>query len=229
MSSVEAELLQSRPPRLAAARLLAGLALLALAFPATAQNAAPRGSPTASSPTVAPQSQQAPSRGSPAQRPAQKPLPPAMRVQPPAPPVQPVNSYAGLWIDHTGDGAIELAPCAKAPDQLCGTIVWLKSTTDAAGQPLRDGYNEDERLRRRPICGLPVIGGLRRQPAGSYDEGWIYDPRQGKSFDLELTLKAADRLQVTGYKGVKFLSRTFVWTRAAGPLARCGAVQARTL
>jgi uncharacterized protein (DUF2147 family) len=126
---------------------------------------------------------------------------------------------------------VELGACGDKPpdrDRICGWIVALKVPNDDKGRPLRDGYNEDEKLRRRPICGLPVLGGLKRQPSGAYDEGWIYDPRQGKSFDVELTLKGqdrqgADRLQVVGYKGVKFLSKTFMWTRSAGasPIPRC--------
>lgn len=153
---------------------------------------------------------------------------PQMRMQP-QPGAAPANGVTGLWIDHTGDGAVEIAPCAaNAPDRLCGRIVWLKNPNDESGRPLRDGYNEDESQRRRTICGLPVIGDARRQPGGTYDEGWIYDPRQGKAFSVEITLKDPNRLQVMGYKGVKFLSKTFMWTRATAELPRCGTVQAKT-
>ncbi len=140
---------------------------------------------------------------------------------------QTAGGPVGLWLDHTGRGAVEIAPCAKS---LCGRIVWLKEPTDKAGRPLVDGLNEDKRKRSRPICGLQVIGDVQRQQDGSWDNGWIYDPEQGESFDLELRLRGADGLQVKGYKGLKFLSETYQWKRTAAiPGQRCeqaGAVPA---
>jgi len=128
------------------------------------------------------------------------------------------SGYQGVWLDDTGEGAIEIAPCAEA---MCGRVVWLKSPLDKSGKPLIDGNNPDARQRSRPICGLPIIGGLKRQRDGSWDAGWIYDPKQGKQFDVELRLRAQDTLQVTGYLGVKFLSETFIWKRAPVDLKRC--------
>ncbi|MET0568118.1 MAG: DUF2147 domain-containing protein [Hyphomicrobiaceae bacterium] len=128
---------------------------------------------------------------------------------------QPVAPQAaGVWIDHTGRGAVEIAPC---PEGLCGRIVWLQQPNDKSGQLLRDERNEDRAKRSQPICGLQIIGGLKLQTDGSWDNGWIYDPDQGERFDVELRLRNPDQLQVKGYKGVKFLSETYQWKRAATP------------
>ncbi len=144
-----------------------------------------------------------------------KPAAPSMLPMPP--------TYEGLWYDHTGDGAVEIAPCG---DKLCGRIVWLKAPNDRAGRPLVDDLNPDPNRRRQPICGLYVIGELKRQQDGTWDRGWIYDPNEGKAYDVELRLRAADTLQVTGYLGVKFLSETLTWKRAPDNLQRCD-MQAR--
>lgn len=120
----------------------------------------------------------------------------------------------GVWIDHTGRGAVEIAPC---PEGLCGRIVWLQEPNDKAGQLLRDEKNGDRTKRAQPICGLQIIGGLKPQPDGSWDNGWIYDPEQGERFDVELRLRNPNQLQVMGYKGLKFLSETYQWKRAATP------------
>jgi uncharacterized protein (DUF2147 family) len=135
-----------------------------------------------------------------------------------APPNQ-TAGFAGIWLDDTAEGAIEIAPCGE---RLCGRIVWLKNPNDkATGRPLMDGYNPETTKRKRPICGLPVIGDLKRQTSGAWDAGWIYDPKEGKSYDLELKLRSPDRLVVTGYLGTKFFSESFVWTRAPASLPRC--------
>ncbi|MGE8941676.1 DUF2147 domain-containing protein [Leptospira interrogans] len=133
-------------------------------------------------------------------------------------PAAPVTPTAGIWVDDTGQGAIEILPCG---DLLCGRIVWLKDPNAKDGRPQTDVLNPNAGQRQRPICGLQVIGNLKQQSNGSWDNGWIYDPKEGKSYDVAISLRAPDKLQVTGYLGVKFLSETFTWTRAPAELQRC--------
>lgn len=132
-------------------------------------------------------------------------------------------SEAGIWLDHTGSGAIEIVPCGT---QLCGHIIWIKNPLNAAGQPLSDKYNPQPVKRARPICGLQVIGNLKRQPGSGWDQGWVYDPKEGKTYDVEVRSSGRDRLTVTGYMGVKLFSQTKTWTRAPASQPRCrGATQ----
>ena len=70
------------------------------------------------------------------------------------------------------------------------------------------------------ICGLPVLGSLQRV-SGGWDNGWVYDPEQGAQFDAAIELVTRDRLTLTGYKGVKFFSKSFTWRRAPADLPRC--------
>lgn len=149
-------------------------------------------------------------------------------------PAAPATGPVGVWIDHTGRGAVEIVPCGPPPApgaapaapetaNLCGRIVWLQKSTDDKGQPLRDILNKDAAKRGGPICGLQIIGDVKPQRNGTWDNGWIYDPEQGSSFDVEIALKSPETLQVKGYLGVKFLSETFVWRRAKEPPPKCGA------
>jgi uncharacterized protein (DUF2147 family) len=129
----------------------------------------------------------------------------------------------GIWFNHTGRGAVEIRPCATSgrdANRLCGFIVWLKDPNNKRGEPLTDGYNTEPSKRRRPICGLPVLGALQRV-GGGWDNGWVYDPEQGAQFDAAIDLAARDRLTLTGYKGIKFFSKTFTWRRAPADLPRC--------
>lgn len=130
----------------------------------------------------------------------------------------PPPPLVGVWIDHTGRGAIEIAQCGQT---LCGRIVWTKDTLDAKGQPLRDMLNPDKAKRGQPICGLQIIGDVKAQRNGTWDEGWIYDPEKGEEYSVELALRQPDVLQVKGYLGVKFLSETFTWRRAPPDQQRC--------
>lgn len=125
---------------------------------------------------------------------------------------------AGLWYDDTGRGAVELLPCGA---NLCGRIVWLKDPLNDKGQPLVDRYNPNPARRTTPICGLQIIGGLKPMPEGTWDTGWIYDPKTGSAYDAAIQLQRADQLKVTGYKGVKLFSKSFTWMRAPADLPRC--------
>jgi uncharacterized protein (DUF2147 family) len=135
-----------------------------------------------------------------------------------APPIE-----TGIWINHTGKGAVEIRPCGPsgaAARSLCGFIVWLKEPNNKYGQPLTDRDNPVASKQRRTLCGLPVLGSLQRV-SGGWDNGWVYDPEQGSQFDAAIQLSSRDRLTLTGYKGVKFFSKSFQWKRAPAGLQRC--------
>lgn len=130
----------------------------------------------------------------------------------------PLSGAVGIWYDTRREGAVEIVPCGE---RLCGHIVWLEKPNDNTGRPLTDRLNPLRASRQRLICGLQVIGNLELQRSGAWDAGWIYDPKEGRSYDLELQLRSADRLEVTGYIGSKLLSESFMWTRAPPDLDRC--------
>jgi uncharacterized protein (DUF2147 family) len=127
------------------------------------------------------------------------------RAQPPTSPL------VGVWIDHTGRGAVEIASCGSS---LCGYIAWLKDPNQPNGKPLVDA-------KGRPVCGLQIIGEMKPQSDGSWDNGWIYDPDRDEQYSVELRLKAKDQLQVHGYLGIKMMGETYQWTRASANQARC--------
>jgi uncharacterized protein (DUF2147 family) len=138
-----------------------------------------------------------------------------------APGDAPMPPEVGLWYNHSGKGAVEIRPCDNSTSRLCGNIVWLKDPNGKNGQALKDGRNTRSSLRGRPICGLPVLGSLRRMRGGGWDDGWVYDPEVGKTFDAAIKLASRDRLILTGYKGIKLFSKSFTWKRAPNDLPRC--------
>ena len=113
----------------------------------------------------------------------------------------------GIWMNDTGRGAVEIKQCGNA---LCGNVVWVKSATDSKG------------------CGKQIIGGVAPVGGGRWDNGWIYSPEKGRKYDVELTPLKNGTLRVTGYAGVKFLSKTMIWTRAPQDLQLCGQTVAKT-
>lgn len=137
---------------------------------------------------------------------------------------KPAADIAGVWLDHTGRGAVEIAPCGQ---KLCGHIYWLQSTVDTkTGRVLIDHKNPDTAKRKQPMCGVQIIGNLVKTGTGRAGAIWgggkIYNPEDGDSHDVEVQLLGPDRLQVMGYAGFKFLNETYTWTRAPATATRCG-------
>lgn len=126
----------------------------------------------------------------------------------------------GLWLDNEGKAAVEVKGCGA---ELCGNIVWLRQPLDPKGKPWTDILNPDTGKRGRPVCGLQIIGGLKHDGKGQWQDGWIYDPEEGKNFNVELSLNDPNTLKVFGYAGIKLLSETMLWKRLPGDSARCKA------
>lgn len=124
----------------------------------------------------------------------------------------------GVWYDDTGRGAVKIELCGA---KLCGKIYWLKDLVNAEGKPLIDRHNPNENQRNRPICGLQVFGGVTKMETGEWDSGWIYDPKEGKSYSVAMQLADEDTLKVTGYLVMKMMGRTLTWKRAPADLPSC--------
>jgi len=87
------------------------------------------------------------------------------------------SSPHGVWIDHTGRGAVEITDCGG---KLCGRLVWFKDT-----QHSKEG------------CEFQVIGNVRPVATNKWDGGWIIDPDKDpkKKYDVEITLLSDTKLR----------------------------------
>lgn len=103
----------------------------------------------------------------------------------------------GIWFDHNGRGAVEIAPCASGKG-LCGFVVHIKESKNA------------------DRCGLQILGNVT--PDGG---GWIYSPERGRKYPVALTRLSDGKLRVVGNAG-SFFTKTFTWNRAPDDVARCG-------
>lgn len=117
----------------------------------------------------------------------------------------------GVWLTGSGKSHVKLAPCANDKKKLCGEIVWLRSPKGKDGKPRRDAKNDDKSLRKRPIMGLRVLWDLEYEGKGEWEDGEIYNPEDGESYDAELEEVDANTLKVSGC--VWFICKTQTWKR----------------
>jgi uncharacterized protein (DUF2147 family) len=127
----------------------------------------------------------------------------------------------GRWMTQGGEGVIAIAPCGSS---ICGRIDWMQ-TPPAVRSALRDNHNPDPSRRARPICGLQIIYGFKHDEADPdrWEQGSIYDPQSGHTFQAQITLEDSDHLRLRGYIGIPLLGASQVWTRVSQDRPRCGA------
>ncbi len=124
----------------------------------------------------------------------------------------------GLWLDNDGRAAIEIERCERT---LCGRVVWIKDPNDTSGKPWVDQLNPVPSKRETPICGLQIMGDLKREADGNWTGGWIYDPEVGRRFSAEITIKDAKTIEVFAFDGDRVKSETMAWTRLPDSQPRC--------
>ena len=123
----------------------------------------------------------------------------------------------GVWLTGKKEVGVDLYACGS---RLCGRIVWLAKPRWSDNQLKMDERNPDPALRDRHWCGIEVISGLKPN-GGDWESGDFYDPKDGKTYDIDIEPSADGTLKVRAYLGVKLLGRTEVWTRPDGTLPGC--------
>ena len=121
------------------------------------------------------------------------------------------DKIEGLWYNAEQTAKIKIY---KATDgKFWGKIVWLKEPT-RDGKPRTDEKNSDEKARNTPLMNLPVLRHFEIRDEDTYDEGTIYDPKNGKTYDCVITYRSAAELGIRGYVGITMIGRTTTWKRA---------------
>lgn len=115
-----------------------------------------------------------------------------------------------VWFNQEKTAKIQVY---KAKDnKFYGKIIWLQEP-EKGGKPKVDEHNPDAKQRNQPILGLVVLKGFVKDGDHGYEDGTIYDPKNGKTYSCKITYKGST-LDVRGYVGISMLGRTTTWTKA---------------
>jgi uncharacterized protein (DUF2147 family) len=118
----------------------------------------------------------------------------------------------GDWWNDDGEAHVRLGPCPDAPEKLCGRVIGLKTLKADNGGPVVDENNPDPKLRTRPVMGLQILSGYRKEAPGRWVDGRAYDPEDGKSYRSNLEIRPDGKLKVEGCLA-RFVCGSKTWTR----------------
>lgn len=114
------------------------------------------------------------------------------------------DTILGEWISENKDGKIVIF---KQSERYYGKISWGKTPGK------KDTNNPDSRLRNRELVGSVILKEFVFK-GGSWENGTIYDPNSGKTYDCILKVKDNNRkLDIRGFVGMAMFGRTSTWSR----------------
>lgn len=111
----------------------------------------------------------------------------------------------GVWINQAGDGLTEIS---EHDGIYQGTIV---GSTD--GKDRKDSNNPAPELRQRSLLGVVILGGFKYSGNNKWQDGWVYDPNNGKTYSCKMKLTDSKTLEIRGYIGISLFGRTEVWKK----------------
>ena len=119
----------------------------------------------------------------------------------------------GVWktIDEKTNQPSSLIRIEERNGELMGTVVELIATP---GEKLITHCNlcKDER-KDKPIVGMVIMRGLKKEKSGHWSGGEILDPEEGDTYKVKLATDDGKTLKVRGYIGISLIGRTQVWVR----------------
>jgi uncharacterized protein (DUF2147 family) len=80
-----------------------------------------------------------------------------------------------------------------------------------------DIHNPKPKLRSRSTVGIVLIWKLKYED-GEYVDGYVYNPRDGKTYRFEAKIIDRETLKIRGYMGISLFGQNQIWKRAHLPV-----------
>ncbi|MEO5996720.1 MAG: DUF2147 domain-containing protein, partial [Chitinophagaceae bacterium] len=107
----------------------------------------------------------------------------------------------GLYWSPQKDAKIQIY---KKDNQYYGKSIWVAT-------PRKDTRNPNKSLSTREVLGIELLTDFSYSD-GVYNEGKIYDPQTGKTYNCKMNL-IGNVLKVRGYIGISLFGRTELFER----------------
>lgn len=114
------------------------------------------------------------------------------------------DAILGEWLSEKKDSKFLIY---KQNSKYFGKVIW------GTGTETRDVKNPDLALRARDLIGLEILKDFEFDGEKIWEDGTIYDPREGKTYSCKITLTNQNVLSVRGYVGISLFGRSETWTR----------------
>lgn len=123
------------------------------------------------------------------------------------------DKIIGKWLSAEKNVMVQVY---KNGDKYAAKLIWFDDSDDK-NKPMNtrvDYKNPDVKLRKRKLIGMEVVDNLEYNPAtDSWENGMIYDAKNGRTWSSAANISNEGVLKVTGYWHFKFLGKTMTFNR----------------
>jgi uncharacterized protein (DUF2147 family) len=120
------------------------------------------------------------------------------------------DKLVGVWEPSHGKAKVKVT---KVGNKYFGKIVWLKFPTFDDGKKKVDKNNPDPKMQSTPLLGYKILKDFEYVGKKVWENGTIYDPENGSTYNCVIKLKNDNTIEVRGYIGVSAIGRTDTWKR----------------
>lgn len=121
------------------------------------------------------------------------------------------DALVGTWLTNSGKAHVKIT---KSGNYYYGRIIWLRDPIDATThKPKVDKNNPDVNARNNPVIGLKILSGFEYTGNHVWEEGTIYDPENGKTYQCKISQTNPKSLNIRGFIGFSMIGRTEIWTK----------------
>jgi uncharacterized protein (DUF2147 family) len=120
------------------------------------------------------------------------------------------DAILGVWETGNGKARVKIT---KSGNYYYGRIVWLREPNNEEGKPKVDKNNPNENERQTPLLGLRLLKSFEYKGDNLWEDGTIYDPESGSTYNCKISLQDENTMNIRGYIGISAFGRTDVWKR----------------
>jgi uncharacterized protein (DUF2147 family) len=126
-------------------------------------------------------------------------------------PAAPGDVLIGEWWTENNEGRIRFSKDKDGTYR--GTTTCCVPAKITEEHPARDLHNPNPKLRGRSTVGIVLIWKLTYED-GEYNDGYVYNPRDGDTYRFEAKIVDRNTLKIRGYMGIPLLGQSQIWKRA---------------
>ena len=123
---------------------------------------------------------------------------------------RPGYQLVGVWESEDKDLQIEMF---ENDCEFYGRMIYFKCSSDEIMSTLKDIENPDKELTTRKLLGLMLVTQLDYKGNNVWDDGKIYDPNSGLTFEARIQLTGPETATVRGYWKYRWIGRSMTFHR----------------
>lgn len=113
------------------------------------------------------------------------------------------DDLIGTYMTDKNEGMVEIT---KRDSKYFGKLIWTKTPGKL------DENNPDKTQRSEKLAGKEILKDFSYDD-GTWENGTIYDPKNGKTYSCKITRDDKGNLNVRGFIGVSMIGRTTFWVK----------------